>query len=195
MSEESSFQYYRPLEQSFDPNPPKPVTESGSPLLALNVPKPSVVANTQSVSQSSASSKRVSGPHSEPKLRRQSSNAFMLPSHSDRLISEEQGEAGEMSGATSQYDLDFLKARREPNETRPRRAGRNGNYGIKLSIPNSIREKALAETKRKRRRCEGDEHLGDSEENTAMSPRNTKGEYSCDQCFNRRTKVASSFGS
>jgi hypothetical protein len=77
--------------------------------------------------------------------------------------------------------------------------GRAATQGIIIPMPNSIREKSLAETRLKRARLDDAESLDDEDvilEAPQTDPsivsnkvKKVRGEYSCDQCYNRKTKV------
>ena len=78
--------------------------------------------------------------------------------------------------------------------------GRAVTQGVIIPIPNSMRDKSLAETRLKRARLNGDESQDETEEIiryglqtdptiVGSKVKKVRGEYSCDQCYNRKTKV------
>jgi hypothetical protein len=70
--------------------------------------------------------------------------------------------------------------------------GRAATQGEIISIPNNIRDKSLAETRLKRARYDTDEPPDITEEIKVEDEYTTsakRGKISCDQCYNRKTKV------
>jgi hypothetical protein len=79
-----------------------------------------------------------------------------------------------------------------------RRKPKSVSRGTKVSIPNIVRDKALAETRLKRARHEKNDNesadeLDDTVHDDNQSKKLKRGEHSCDQCYNRKARVCLPF--
>ena len=169
--------YYHPEAHSFDTVPTNGEVGNQSPvdLVALDLSHPSALSSTNS-----PRSNRTL----RPKRTEQSSDhrgAFESPL--------------EMTQDTPPSPPALGRGRSWENQplTIRRGRGRAATQGEIISIPNNIRDKSLAETRLKRARHDTDEPPDIAQEikveDECTTSTNKRGKISCDQCYNRKTKV------
>jgi hypothetical protein len=168
--------YYHPQAHSFDTVPTNGEVGNQSPidLVALDSSHPSAVSSTNSP----RSNRTLRPKRTEPSL--DHVGAFENPPEMTQDTPRSPA-VGRGRGWENQ-----------PSAIR-RGRGRAATQGEIISIPDSIRDKSLAETRLKPARHDTDEPPDITEEIIAedeytASP-NKRGKFSCDQCYNCKTKV------
>src|SRR5271154_1222091 len=177
MNRNQVMKYYHPEAHSFDTVPTNGEVGNQSPvdLVALDLSHPSAVSTTNF-----PRSNRTLRPK-KTEQRSDHGGAFENPMEMIQDTPPSPPAVGRGRGLENQP----LTIRRGK--------GRAATQGEIISIPNNIRDKSLAETRLKRAPHDTDEPSDIAEEikveDEYTTSANKRGKISCDQCYNRKTKV------